>query len=165
MYWKFRSSYPEVYLEKGVLKICSKFTREHPCRSAISIKLLCNFIYLINLFFSTYTIYTFSNKKFTVTRYNISKRNWDPSLKAITELTDKWRTTVEIVTLLESQSAWVCSPINLLHIFRAPFSKNTSGRCFWNFKWRFSSNSELVYWGKFLVVFLQFCLSAYIPDH
>ena len=35
-----RSSHPEVYLRKGGLKICSKFTREHPCRSAISINLL-----------------------------------------------------------------------------------------------------------------------------
>ena len=40
----YKSSPPEVFLRKGVLKICSKFTREHPCRSAISIKLLCNFI-------------------------------------------------------------------------------------------------------------------------
>ena len=31
-------------LGKSVLKICSKFTGEHPCRSVISIKLLCNFI-------------------------------------------------------------------------------------------------------------------------
>ena len=38
---KFRSSHSEVFLEKGVLKICSKFTGEDPCRSAISIKLLC----------------------------------------------------------------------------------------------------------------------------
>ena len=29
---------------KGVLKICSKFTGERPCRSVISIKLICNFI-------------------------------------------------------------------------------------------------------------------------
>ena len=29
------------FLKKGVLKICSKFTGEHPCRSAVSIKLLC----------------------------------------------------------------------------------------------------------------------------
>ena len=36
----FRSSLPEVLLGKGVLKICSKFTGEHPCRSVISIKLL-----------------------------------------------------------------------------------------------------------------------------
>ena len=32
---------PEVFLLKGVLKICSKFTGEHPCRSVISIKMLC----------------------------------------------------------------------------------------------------------------------------
>ena len=38
------SSHSEVFLGNGVLKICSKFTGVHPCRSAISIKLLCNFI-------------------------------------------------------------------------------------------------------------------------
>ena len=36
---KVRSSHPEAFLEKGVLKLCSKFTGEHPCRS-----MLCNFI-------------------------------------------------------------------------------------------------------------------------
>ena len=61
----------EVFLGKGVLKICSKFTGEHPRRSAISIKLLCNFIE---------------------------------------------------ITLRHG-----CSPVNLLHIFRTPFLKNTSG--------------------------------------
>ena len=40
----FRSSHPEAFLEKGVLKICSKSTAEHPYRSVISIKLLCHFI-------------------------------------------------------------------------------------------------------------------------
>ena len=39
-----RNSHPEVFLVKGILKLCSKFTGEHLCRSAISIKLLCNFI-------------------------------------------------------------------------------------------------------------------------
>ena len=39
-----RSSLPEVFLEKGVPKICSKFTGEHPYQSAIAIKLQCNFI-------------------------------------------------------------------------------------------------------------------------
>ena len=38
------SSYSEVFLRKGLLKICSKFTWEHACRSAISIKLQSNFI-------------------------------------------------------------------------------------------------------------------------
>ena len=35
-----RCSHPEVFQGKHVLKICSKFTGEHPYRSAISIKLL-----------------------------------------------------------------------------------------------------------------------------
>ena len=60
-----------MFLEKGFLKICSRFTGENPCRSVISIKLLCKFI----------------------------------------EITH-WHG---------------CSPVNLLHIFRAPFTKNTSG--------------------------------------
>ena len=39
-----RSSPPKLFLGKGVLKTCNKFAREHPCRSVISIKLLCSFI-------------------------------------------------------------------------------------------------------------------------
>ena len=66
-----RSSHSELFLGKGVLKISNKFTGEHPCRSAISIKLQSNFI-------------------------EIALRHG-------------------------------CSPENLLHIFRTPFLKNTSG--------------------------------------
>ena len=36
----FRSSHPELFLGKGVLKICSKFTEEHSCRSVTSANLL-----------------------------------------------------------------------------------------------------------------------------
>ena len=39
-----RSSPPEVFSGKNVLKICSTFTGEHPCWSVIPIKILCNFI-------------------------------------------------------------------------------------------------------------------------
>ena len=39
-----KSSYPKVLLVKDVLKICSKFTGKHPCRSGISIKLQGKFI-------------------------------------------------------------------------------------------------------------------------
>ena len=53
----------------GVLKICSKFTVEHPCRSVISIKLQSNFIE---------------------------------------------------ITLWHG-----CFPVNLLHMFRTPFLRNT----------------------------------------
>ena len=35
----FRSSPPEVFLRKGVLKIRSKFTGEHPCRNVVSVRL------------------------------------------------------------------------------------------------------------------------------
>ena len=69
---RYRSSHPEVFLGKCVLKICNRFTGEHPCRSTISIKLLHNFFE---------------------------------------------------IALLHG-----CSSVNLLHIFRAPFPKNTSGR-------------------------------------
>ena len=59
-----------MFLGKGTLKICSKFTGDHPCRSAISIMLQSNFI-------------------------EIAFRHG-------------------------------CCPVNLLHIFRTPFVKNTS---------------------------------------
>ena len=39
----YRSSPPQAFLGKDILKICSKFTGEQPYQSAISIKLLCNF--------------------------------------------------------------------------------------------------------------------------
>ena len=61
-----------MFLGKGALKTCVKFTREDPCRSKISIKLQSNFIE---------------------------------------------------ITLRHG-----CSPVNLLHIFRIPFPRNTSGR-------------------------------------
>ena len=35
---------PVVFCKTKVLKICSKFTGEHPCRNVILIKLLCNII-------------------------------------------------------------------------------------------------------------------------
>ena len=60
-----------MFLGKGVLKINSKSTGEHPCQSAISIKLQSN--------------------------------------------------SIEI-TLRHG-----CSPVNLLHVFRTPFYRNTSG--------------------------------------
>ena len=41
---KYRSSHPEMFFGKDVLKICSKFTGEHTCRSVIPIKLQSSFI-------------------------------------------------------------------------------------------------------------------------
>ena len=39
-----RSSHPEVFLRKGILKICIKFIGENPCRSVVSRKMQSNFI-------------------------------------------------------------------------------------------------------------------------
>ena len=72
----YRNSRPEVFLEKGVLEICSKFKGEHLCLSVISIKFQSNFIE---------------------------------------------------ITLRHG-----CFPVNLLHVFRIPFPKNTSGRLLLN---------------------------------
>ena len=40
---RFRSNHPKVFLWKGVLEICSKFTGKHPRRTVILIKLQSNF--------------------------------------------------------------------------------------------------------------------------
>ena len=69
-YRLFQKQPLEVFLWKGVLKMCSKFTGEHPRRSVISIKFQSNFIE---------------------------------------------------ITLWHGYS-----PVNLLHIFRTPFPKDTS---------------------------------------
>ena len=45
----FRSSPPEVFLGEGVLKICSKFAGEHPCRRMIEI-----FFFLFFFFIDSY---------------------------------------------------------------------------------------------------------------
>ena len=42
-----RSTPSEVFLGKDVLKIYSKFTREHPCLSVVSMKFLYSFIEII----------------------------------------------------------------------------------------------------------------------
>ena len=47
----FRRSRSEVFLVKGVLKICSKFTGEHPCRSVISPFTMNNSGWLLLCFF------------------------------------------------------------------------------------------------------------------
>ena len=66
------STRSEVFLGKSLLKICSEFIGEHPCRSVVSIKLLYKFFE---------------------------------------------------ITLRHGRS-----PVNLLHIFKTPFPKKTSGR-------------------------------------
>ena len=42
--YRYKSSHPEMFLRRSALKICCKFTGEHPCQSVISIKLKSSFI-------------------------------------------------------------------------------------------------------------------------
>ena len=57
-----RSSPPEVFLRKGVLKICCKFTGEYPCRSVISIKLQSFSAWGFSCKFAAYFQSTFSQE-------------------------------------------------------------------------------------------------------
>ena len=57
-----RSSYSEVFLGKVFLKICSKFTGEHPYGSAILIKLQSNFIGVFSCKFAAYFQNIFSTE-------------------------------------------------------------------------------------------------------
>ena len=45
-----RSSHPEVFLIKGVRKICSKFTEKHPCRIKIALRHRCSPVNLVHIF-------------------------------------------------------------------------------------------------------------------
>ena len=69
----FRSCRPQVFLGNGVLKICSKFTGEHPYRSASSIN--CTSAWLFSCKFSAYL------QKQNVIRSSLNKLNYEWPLK------------------------------------------------------------------------------------
>ena len=72
------------FLKKAVLHMCSKFRGEHPCRSAILIKLLCNFIESalrhgcspVNLLHISRTPFPSSNGVRTVPRLTFPRRTF-----------------------------------------------------------------------------------------
>ena len=86
-----------MFLKKGVLKICSKITGEHPCRSAISI-------------ISTSVMISLARQ---------DENGFMPhcTVGALVQS-----------NFIEITPRHGCSPVNLLHIFRTPFLKYTSGR-------------------------------------
>ena len=98
LFLKFQKQLSRDVLIKRCSENMHKFTREHPCRKVISIKLLCYFI--------------------------------------------------EIALWHE------CSPVNLLHIFRAPFPKNTSGRLPLKFPKIFKK--EAIWPGKSIEIYMDF---------
>ena len=68
----FRSIPSEVFLRKGVLKICSKFSREHGCQRLISIKLLCTSARLFSCKFVAYFHNTFFSEHLWVPASQLS---------------------------------------------------------------------------------------------
>ena len=45
-----RSNHPDLFLRKGILKICSKFKGEHPCRIEITLWHRCSPVNLLHIF-------------------------------------------------------------------------------------------------------------------
>ena len=86
----FRSSYPQVFLGKSVLKICSKFTREHPCQSAISIKLLCNFINITSAWMFSCKFAAYFPNTFFKEHLRMAASIFWTTTKRKPELYDKW---------------------------------------------------------------------------
>ena len=76
-----------MFLGKAVLKICSKFTGEHPCRRAISIKLQSNANFSVNLLhvFLTHFPKTPGRLLLDVKFENVEAKfeNVDPGIKSI----------------------------------------------------------------------------------
>ena len=93
---QYESSHSEVFLRKGVLKICSKFTGEHPCQSVISIKLhssacvfSCKFAaYFQNTFFQEHLyVAVFDNNMSKQKDYRLKITAWlDKTLHVFTKL-------------------------------------------------------------------------------
>ena len=94
-----RISPPDVFLLKGVLKICSKFTGEHPCRSVFSIKLQSNFIENtlrhgcspVNLLHIFRTPFPNNTSEGLLLDKNKSQRNLNDDLFIISEWAFQWK--------------------------------------------------------------------------
>ena len=174
----FRSSRTEVFFGKSVLKIWSKFTGEHPCGSVISINLHskfigehpCRSVISINL----HSKFIGEHPCRSVISINLLSKfiGEHPCRSVISiNLLSKFieehpcRSVISINLLskfieiklrhgkfIEIKLRHGCSPVNLLHIFRTPFSKNTSGWLFLKFVFqrllwvKMSQNEYLEHW-------------------
>ena len=69
----YRSGHLEVFFRKGVLKICCKFTGEHPCQSVISITLQFQYTstWVFSCKFAAYFQYSFRNYYATTPLHSI----------------------------------------------------------------------------------------------
>ena len=130
------------------MKIYSKFTGKHPCRSMISINLLCQSTYgglPLGFTCSPQTSIYRIRTTFSLGR-NICNKVRKPSKKHQKSLIYAFAYFVDTIyrrtpmpkcdfnkvagNFIETTLWHWCSPVNLLQIFRTHFSKNTSERLF-----------------------------------
>ena len=98
------SSHTEVSLVKGVLKICSKFTAEHSCRSVISIKLQCK-----NCTFSPYSVRMRENEDQNNSEY------WHFSRSGIFDLFCMFWYNVTCLTIISAKISYLLSASIICH--------------------------------------------------
>ena len=74
-----RSSLSEVLCWKGVLKICSKFTGEHPCGSAKQLYWNCTLVWVFSCKFAAYFQNTFSQEHLWIAAFDTPSVSWKKS--------------------------------------------------------------------------------------
>ena len=115
-----RSSHSEMSLRKGVLKICSKVTGQHPCRSAISIKFQSNFIEIAH-----------RHRCSSVTLLHIFSKEhlWAAASNLCWQLTHLWKfySRMTYITPIAGQYSLFIRPENI----RKPFFLVFSGDIKW----------------------------------
>ena len=73
-------------LGKGVLEICIKFTRELPCRSAISINLLCSPVNLLHIFRTHFPRNTSAQLLLIMSEKGFGQNQWPRSYSSMKEI-------------------------------------------------------------------------------
>ena len=175
----------QVFLGKGVLKICSIFTGEHPCRSVISINLPWKVSQSSqgkrNGAFSLGTLGAFQNSRnfektlkrlllsiwkqlftyFRITSIYVYGNNVEMLKVPIWLKLVLWEAATE--TAIEITLRHWCSPENLLHIFRKHFPKNTSGWLLLSFEGPLKTLSKRYFLSyKYCLPISLYCLTKHM---
>ena len=125
-----------MFLEKGVLEICSKFTGKHPCRNVISRKLFCNFIEITRRYgCSPVTLLHIFRIFFT--------KNTSGWLLLLFEIIISLTIIVKVVTFIIAQFTWLCCSKwsgMIIHLWIRIFRNQVS-----RIKWRINNYDYWVF--------------------
>ena len=128
---------PEVFCEKGVLKIFSNFTGKHLCWSLFLIKLPAFSLQVFYTYFQKHLQTTASGGQKQSSRGVLQKRCSQKFHKIHRKtlmpesLFLKKVTGLRPATLLKMRLWHRCFPVTFVKFLTTPFSQNTSGGCFW----------------------------------